>query len=120
MYVPARGAGVTPVLTSAIGAGLVGLARHLAARRRHRPALPYIVPAIAPLLPGTAVYRRVIELNTGAPQQGLLSLISGISAALALAAGVNLGGEFVRAFQRAGMTGSGSGARPAARRTRGY
>lgn len=120
VYVLARGTGVTPVLASAIGAGLVGLAGHLVARRRQLPPLPYIVPAIGPLLPGTAVYRGMLELNTGAAQQGLLSLIGGISVALALGAGVNLGGEFVRAFQRVGISGSGRGARPAARRTRGY
>ncbi|GAA0364503.1 threonine/serine exporter family protein [Actinoallomurus spadix] len=120
VYVLARGAGVTPVLASAIGAVIVGLLGNLLARRRHEPALPYIVPAIAPLLPGTALYRGMIELNLGLPQDGVLSLIGGISVALALGAGVNLGGEFVRAFQRVGLGVSGRGARPAARRTRGY
>jgi uncharacterized membrane protein YjjP (DUF1212 family) len=120
VYVLARSTGVTPVLASAIGAGLVGLLGNLIARRRQEPALPYIVPAIAPLLPGTALYRGMIELNLGLPQDGVLSLIGGISVALALGAGVNFGGEFVRAFQRVGLGASGRGARPAARRTRGY
>jgi hypothetical protein len=62
----------------------------------------------------------MIELNLGLPQDGVLSLIGGISVALALGAGVNFGGEFVRAFQRVGLGASGRGARPAARRTRGY
>ena len=120
VYVLARGVGVTPVLASAIGAVLVGVLGNFLARRRQEPALPYIVPAIAPLLPGTALYRGMIELNGGAPFQGMLTMIGGISVALALGAGVNLGGEFVRAFQRVGLGGSGRGARPAARRTRGY
>ncbi len=120
VYVLSRGLGIAPLLASAIGAALVGLLANLLARRRQEPALPYTVPAIAPLLPGTALYRGMIELNGGAPVQGVLTLIGGISVALALGAGVNLGGEFVRAFQRVGLGGSGRGARPAARRSRGY
>jgi uncharacterized membrane protein YjjP (DUF1212 family) len=120
VYVLIRGLGAAPLLSAAVGAILVGLLGHVLARRRHLPALPYIVPAIAPLLPGTALYRGMIQLNAGAPSEGVLTLIGGVSVALALGAGVNLGGEFVRAFQRVGVGGSGRGARPAARRTRGY
>jgi uncharacterized membrane protein YjjP (DUF1212 family) len=120
VYVLLRGLGAAPLLAAAVGAVIVGLLGNFLARRRHQPALPYIVPAIAPLLPGTALYRGMIQLNGGSPSQGVLTLIGGISVALALGAGVNLGGEFVRAFQRVGMGGSGRGARPAARRTRGY
>jgi uncharacterized membrane protein YjjB (DUF3815 family) len=120
VYVYACGLGAAPLLAAAIGAVIVGLLGHLLARRRQLPPLPYIVPAIAPLLPGTAVYRGMIQLNAGAASEGVLTLIGGISVALALGAGVNLGGEFVRAFQRVGVGGSGRGARPAARRTRGY
>jgi uncharacterized membrane protein YjjB (DUF3815 family) len=120
VYVLGRGLGAAPLFASAVGAVIVGLLGNFLARRRHQPALPYIVPAIAPLLPGTALYRGMIQLNGGAPSQGVLTLIGGISVALALGAGVNLGGEFVRAFQRVGVGGSGRGARPAARRTRGY
>ncbi|GAB2853598.1 hypothetical protein GCM10027176_65420 [Actinoallomurus bryophytorum] len=120
VYVFARGLGAAPLLAAAVGAVIVGLLGHLLARRRQLPPLPYIVPAIAPLLPGTAVYRGMIQLNDGAASEGVLTLIGGISVALALGAGVNLGGELVRAFQRVGVGGSGRGARPAARRTRGY
>lgn len=120
VYVLARGMGAGPLLAAAVGAVIVGVLGHYFARRRRQPALPYIVPAIAPLLPGTALYRGMTQLNSGAPSEGVLTLIGGISVALALGAGVNLGGEFVRAFQRVGLGGSGRGARPAARRTRGY
>lgn len=120
VYVLGRGLGAAPLLAAAVSAVIVGLLGHVLARRRHLPALPYIVPAIAPLLPGTALYRGMIQLNGGAPSEGVLTLIGGVSLALALGAGVNLGGEFVRAFQRVGVGGSGRGARPAARRTRGY
>ncbi|WP_344588955.1 threonine/serine exporter family protein [Actinomadura vinacea] len=111
---------VTPVLASAISAITIGVLASMLARRRNAPMLPYIVPAIAPLLPGTLLYRGMVELNTGNPQVGVLSLIGALSVALALAAGVNLGGELVRAFQRVGLSASGRWARPAARRTRGY
>src|SRR5690606_27740563 len=69
---------------------------------------------------GTALYRGMVELNTGSPDSGVLSLIGAVSVALALAAGVGLGGEFVRAFQSVGLSASGRWARPAARRTRGF
>jgi uncharacterized membrane protein YjjB (DUF3815 family) len=120
VYVLGRGLGAAPLLAAAAGAVIVGLLGHLLARYRRVPALPYIVPAVAPLLPGTALYRGMIQLNGGAASQGVLTLIGGISVALALGAGVNLGGELVRAFQRVGVGGSGRGARPAARPTRGY
>ncbi|MBC6467793.1 threonine/serine ThrE exporter family protein [Actinomadura alba] len=120
LYVLILRAELPPVLASALAAVLVGLLGNLVARRRRAAALPYVVPAIAPLLPGTLLYQGMIELNTGAATTGVLSLISAMSVALALGAGVNLGGEFVRAFQRVGHGGSGRGARPAARRARGY
>jgi uncharacterized membrane protein YjjP (DUF1212 family) len=111
---------VTPVLASAIAAVVVGTLGSLYARRRQAPTLPYVVPTIGPLLPGTLLYRGMVELNTGSPQAGVLSLIGALSVALALGAGVNLGGELVRSFQRIGLSMSGRLDRPAARRTRGY
>ncbi|MGH3388848.1 MAG: threonine/serine ThrE exporter family protein [Actinomadura sp.] len=120
LYVLLVRSDVAPVLASAISAIVVGALGSAFARRRQAPALPYIVPAIAPLLPGTALYRGMVELNTGSPQTGLLSLIGALSVALALGAGVNLGGELVRAFQRVGLSASGRLDRPAARRTRGF
>ncbi|GAA4072810.1 threonine/serine exporter family protein [Actinomadura miaoliensis] len=120
LYVLLLNLNVTSVLASAIAAVIVGLLGSLLARRHQAPALPYIVPMIGPLLPGTLLYRGMVELNTGSPQAGVLSLIGALSTALALGAGVNLGRELVRAFQRVGLGASGRWARPAARRTRGY
>lgn len=111
---------VTPVLASAVSAVVIGSLGSLIARRRNAPSLPYIVPAISPLLPGTLLYRGMVELNTGSPQPGAMSLVAALSVALALGAGVNLGGELVRAFQSVGLSASGRWARPAARRTRGF
>ncbi|MDL4815903.1 threonine/serine ThrE exporter family protein [Actinomadura opuntiae] len=120
LYVLLRGWNVPPVLASAVAAIVVGVLANWLARRHGAPVMPYVVPAIGPLLPGTALYRGMVELNTGSPQSGVLSLIGALSVALALGAGVNLGGELVRAFQRVGLTAGGRWARPAARRTRGF
>lgn len=120
LYVTARGWSIPPVLSAAIAATVVGLAANWLARRHGNPVMPYVVPAIGPLLPGTVLYRGMVELNTGAAGTGVLSLIGAVSVALALGAGVNLGGELVRAFQHVGLSASGRWARPAARRTRGY
>ncbi|MCP2335686.1 threonine/serine ThrE exporter family protein [Actinomadura rupiterrae] len=119
MYVVLLNWKVTPVLASAVSAIIVGMLGSMLARWRNAPSLPYVVPAISPLLPGTLLYRGMVELNTGAAQQGALSLVAALSVALALGAGVNLGSELVRAFQSVGLSASGRWARPAARRTRG-
>ncbi|WP_019631148.1 threonine/serine ThrE exporter family protein [Actinomadura atramentaria] len=120
IYVSLLHLDLAPVLAAGVSAVVIGLAGSLYARRRQAPSLPYVVPAISPLLPGTLLYKGMVELNTGDAAGGALSLVGALSVALALAAGVNLGGELVRAFQRVGMGVSGRGARPAARRTRGF
>ncbi|MFG2003146.1 threonine/serine exporter ThrE family protein [Spirillospora sp. NPDC048911] len=120
LYVTLLGWGVKPVLASAISAMVIGTLGNLYAARRHAPALPYVVPAISPLLPGTLLYRGMVEINTGSPENGMLSLVAALSVGLALGAGVQLGSELVRAFQRVGLSASGRWARPAARRTRGF
>ncbi|SEG31621.1 Uncharacterized membrane protein YjjP, DUF1212 family [Thermomonospora echinospora] len=120
LFVLLRGQGVPPVVASAVAATVLGLLANALAVHRRVPVLPYVVPIIGPLLPGGLLFQGMVELNTGAPRHGLLSLIGALSVALALAAGVNLGGELVRAFRRIGLSASGRWARPAARRTRGY
>ncbi|GHC86621.1 membrane protein [Nocardiopsis terrae] len=109
------------VVGTVAGAVAVGMVGHWLARRTRRPVLPYLIPSIAPLLPGSILYRGLIEITqgTGGAVAGLLSLAEAIMVALALGAGVNLGGELVRAFQRGGLAGAGMRSRPAARRTRG-
>src|SRR5699024_9476119 len=77
------------------------------------------IPSIAPLLPGSILYRGPIEITQGTAVSGLLSLVEAVTVGLALGAGVNLGGELMRAFQRGGLAGAGMRSRPAARRTRG-
>jgi uncharacterized membrane protein YjjP (DUF1212 family) len=110
---------VPPVVGTVVGAVAVGVVGHWLARRTRRPVLPYLIPSIAPLLPGSILYRGLIEITQGTALTGLLSIAEAVMVALALGAGVNLGGELVRAFQRGGLAGAGMRSRPAARRTRG-
>ncbi|MFW6640970.1 threonine/serine ThrE exporter family protein [Nocardiopsis algeriensis] len=110
---------VPPVVGTVVGAIAVGMVGHWLARWAQRPVLPYLIPSIAPLLPGSLLYRGLIEFTQGTAVSGLLSLVEAVMVGLALGAGVNLGGELVRAFQRGGLAGAGMRSRPAAHRTRG-
>ncbi|MDA8371517.1 MAG: threonine/serine exporter family protein [Nocardiopsaceae bacterium] len=108
-----------PIMGTVAGAMAVGVVGHTLARRTRRPVLPYVIPSIAPLLPGSILYRGLLEMTLGQPVSGLLSLSEAVAVGLALGAGVNLGGELVRSFQRGGLAGAGRRGRPAARRSRG-
>src|SRR5690606_6291127 len=120
IYAGARAAFDTPAVVGAVaGAVAIGMIGHWLARRSRRPVLPYVIPAIAPLLPGSILYRGLLEVTLGHPANGLLTISEAVAVGLALGAGVNLGGELVRAFQRGGLAGAGRRHRPAARRTRG-
>ena len=110
---------VPPVVATAAGAVVVGVLGHWLARRTRRPALTFIIPSIAPLLPGSILYRGLVQMSTGEPLTGVASLGEAVAVGLALGAGVNLGGELVRAFSRGGLVGAGRRGRQAARRTRG-
>ncbi len=119
-YAALRTAAVMPVLAAGVAAAVVGLAAHLMAARHRSPALPYTVPLIAPLLPGTALYRGLLEIGHNNLNQGLVSLSTAIATAFALAAGISLGGELMRARGRGGAVSTSPRRRPAARPTRGY
>src|SRR5699024_7052898 len=82
-----------------VGAVAVGVVGHWLARRTRRPVLPFLIPSIAPLLPGSILYRGLIEITQGTAVSGLLSLVEAVTVGLALGAGVNLGGELMVAFQ---------------------
>ncbi|MFJ9411761.1 threonine/serine exporter ThrE family protein [Streptomyces sp. NPDC101393] len=113
-------ADLDPVVGTAIAAGLVGLFGQLLSRYRYASALPYVTAAIGPLLPGSATYFGLLNFAQGNMQEGLTSLIKAVSLALAIAVGVNLGGEVARLFLRGpGMAEPGIGRR-AAKRTRGF
>ncbi|MFH8339199.1 threonine/serine exporter ThrE family protein [Streptomyces sp. AM6-12] len=109
-------AGISPVASTAVAAGLVGLFGQLLSRYRFASALPYTTAAIGPLLPGSATYFGLLNMAQNNVDKGLVSLANAASLAMAIAIGVNLGSEIFRLFLRVGSPGK----RRAAKRTRGF
>jgi uncharacterized membrane protein YjjP (DUF1212 family) len=106
---------LSPVASTAVAAGLVGLFGQLMSRYRYASALPYTTAAIGPLLPGSATYFGLLAIAQNDVDGGLGSLTKAAARARAIAIGVNLGSEVSRLFLR----GAGRG-RKAAKRTRGF
>ncbi|MQY16312.1 hypothetical protein SRB5_65100 [Streptomyces sp. RB5] len=115
-------ADVSPVLSTAVAAGLVGLFGQLLSRYRYASALPYVTAAIGPLLPGSSTYFGLLGLAQGDVNGGIRSLLTAATLALAIAVGVNLGGEMARLFipQPARGVAPGRKERKASKRTRGF
>ncbi|MFF0203128.1 threonine/serine exporter ThrE family protein [Streptomyces sp. NPDC005017] len=110
--------GLSPVASTAVAAGVVGLFGQLLSRYRYASALPYTTAAIGPLLPGSATYFGLLSIAQNEVDSGLGSLTKAAALAMAIAIGVNLGSEVSRLFLR-GPVASG-GERRAAKRTRGF
>lgn len=106
----------SPIMATAVAAGLVGLFGQLLARYRNTSALPYVTAAIGPLLPGSATYFGVLAIAQNHRDQGLANIAKAAALAMAIAIGVNLGSEMSRMFLKA----PGAEARKAAKRTRGF
>ncbi|MET8677224.1 threonine/serine exporter family protein [Streptomyces sp. NPDC004647] len=111
--------GLDPVAATAVAAGLVGLFGQLLSRYRYASALPYVTAAIGPLLPGSATYFGLLGLAQGSLETGIGSLTQAAALALAIAIGVNLGGEIARLAIKVPGAAEAS-ARRAAKRTRGF
>ncbi|MGW3123440.1 threonine/serine ThrE exporter family protein [Streptomyces sp. NPDC001107] len=111
--------GLSPVASTAVAAGLVGLFGQLLSRYRFASALPYTTAAIGPLLPGSATYFGLLSIAQNDVDKGLVSLATAASLAMAIAIGVNLGSEISRLFLRVPGGASAAGRR-AAKRTRGF
>ncbi|WP_052434615.1 threonine/serine ThrE exporter family protein [Streptacidiphilus melanogenes] len=116
-----RHAGISAIVCTAVAATVVGLFGQLASRYRYASSLPYVTAALGPLLPGSVIYLGLLSFTQNEPIQGLLSVIRAAALALALAVGVNLGGELARLFLKIpqGVIG-GPKQRGAAKRTRGF
>ncbi|WP_330459080.1 threonine/serine exporter family protein [Streptomyces sp. NBC_00820] len=108
--------GISPVASTAVAAGLVGLFGQLLSRYQFASALPYTTAAIGPLLPGSATYFGLLAMAQSQVDRGLVSLAKAVSLAMAIAIGVNLGSEISRLFLRVGSASK----RKAAKRTRGF
>lgn len=107
---------ISPVPSTAVAAGLVGLFGQLLSRYRFVSALPYTTAAIGPLLPGSATYFGLLSIAQNHVDKGLVSLTKAAALAMAIAIGVNLGSEISRLFLRVGSADK----RRAAKRTRGF
>jgi len=112
--------GISPVMSTAVAAGLVGLFGQLFSRYRYASALPYVTAAIGPLLPGSATYFGLLGIAQGDLDTGFASLSKAVALALAIAIGVNLGGELARLFIKVPGADIETGERRAAKRTRGF
>ncbi|MDW4906952.1 threonine/serine exporter family protein [Streptomyces sp. ADMS] len=110
--------GFSPVASTAVAAGLVGLFGQLLSRYRYASALPYTTAAIGPLLPGSATYFGLLSIAQNDMDAGLVSLSKAAALAMAIAIGVNLGSEISRLFLR--LPSGSAGGRRAAKRTRGF
>jgi uncharacterized membrane protein YjjP (DUF1212 family) len=113
------GTKAAPVLATLIASGLIGLLGQLLARVQRVSALPYIVPAIGPLLPGSALYQGLLEISHSDFDEGMRGLTTAASLALVLAIGVNLGSEVSR-FVLPAPDRNLRESRAAAKRTRGF
>ncbi|MDH6116979.1 uncharacterized membrane protein YjjP (DUF1212 family) [Kitasatospora sp. GAS204A] len=127
----AHNAGISQIVATGIAAGLVGLFGQLMARYRYASALPYVTAALGPLMPGSALYLGMLSFAQGHPSAGLVFVSRAAAIAMALAIGVNLGGEVARLFMKVPGIGTLAGAdgrlvpyltgpRRAAKRTRGF
>jgi uncharacterized membrane protein YjjP (DUF1212 family) len=111
--------GISPVASTAVAAGLVGLFGQLLSRYQFASALPFTTAAIGPLLPGSATYFGLLAIAQNNIDKGLVSLAKAVSLAMAIAIGVNLGSEIFRLFLKVPGGASAAGRR-AAKRTRGF
>src|SRR5690606_27498393 len=108
--------GISPVASTAVAAGVVGLFGQLLSRYRFASALPYTTAAIGPLLPGSATYFGLLNIAQNEVDTGLTYLTKAVALAMAIAIGVNLGAEISRITLKIGSAEK----RRAAKRTRGF
>jgi uncharacterized membrane protein YjjP (DUF1212 family) len=92
--------GMSPAVATTLASMTLGLIGALIARRNRTSALPYVIPAIGPLLPGSALYFALLSITSGNSNAGFASLESAITLALGIGAGVSLGGELARVLER--------------------
>ncbi|MFE2722111.1 threonine/serine exporter ThrE family protein [Kitasatospora sp. NPDC059327] len=97
-YAVLTDARVEPIVATGLAAGLVGLFGQLMARYRAMSALPHVTAALGPLMPGAALYFGMLAFVQGRPEAGCSWVGRACATAMALAIGVNLGGEVARLF----------------------
>ncbi|MBW8486500.1 threonine/serine exporter family protein [Actinomadura sp. PM05-2] len=100
-YVEIRALEVPAAPATAVAATLIGLLGTAFARWRRVPALICVTPCIAPLMPGSLMYRGMLQLSAGNSARGALTLAEALATALAIGAGVYIGGELLRVVRPA-------------------
>jgi uncharacterized membrane protein YjjP (DUF1212 family) len=88
--------GVSPTIAVAATSVLLGLGGQLIARRHATSGLPFTIPGLVALLPGSQTYLGVLFIVRGQTGFGAAHLFTAASTGLGLAVGVNLGGELAR------------------------
>lgn len=88
--------GVSPTIAVAATTALLGLGGQLIARRHATSGLPFTIPGLVALLPGSQTYLGVLFIVRGQTGFGAAHLFTAASTGLGLAVGVNLGGEIAR------------------------
>lgn len=90
----------------ACAAFAIGLVSYSVAGRMRVPPLVVIVPAVVPMLPGLSIYRGLTLLLTDSAADstsaGLLEMLTALTIAVALAAGVILGEYVAQPLRRGG------------------
>ncbi|MGY0486208.1 threonine/serine ThrE exporter family protein [Streptomyces sp. WG-D5] len=92
--------GLPSLVGTVVVAAGVGCAGHAVARRRRESALPLVVPGIAPLLPGSALYVALAAMASGRTDVGVGGLVHAAAVVLAIAVGVGLAGEGAQLWRR--------------------
>ena len=87
---------VSPTIAVAFTSVLLGLGGQLIARRHATSGLPFTIPGLVALLPGSQTYLGVLFIVRGQTGLGATHLFTAASTGLGLAVGVNLGGELAR------------------------
>jgi uncharacterized membrane protein YjjP (DUF1212 family) len=87
---------VSPAIAVTVTSALLGLGGQLIARRQATSGLPFTIPGLVALLPGSQTYLGVLFIVRGQTGLGATHLFTAASTGLGLAVGVNLGGELAR------------------------
>jgi uncharacterized membrane protein YjjP (DUF1212 family) len=92
-YIALRNAGFMRLSTTGIIAGTIGAIGQYLAHRARASALPLVIPAVTPLLPGSMLYRALSELSLDRVPQGLTHMVQAAALLIILATGVSVSGE---------------------------
>ncbi|MEV5981169.1 threonine/serine exporter family protein [Streptomyces sp. NPDC052114] len=99
-YVALRDLGYSRMLTTGVVATGISVAGRLIVRRTGESALPLVIPAVTPLLPGSVLYRSLSELAIRESEHGVTHMVQAVALMVVLATGVSLGNEAAYFFRQ--------------------